>query len=502
MQGQEPGRRLLELWGEVEDLEKVDQILSWDAETKMPPRGTAGRGKLRATVAGLRHARLASPELADALAAATEAAEPGSELAAQVREAERLVRRTRRIPERLAREQAEARTEGHVAWVRAREESDFALFRPALERLIALAREEAAALAEDFPNPYDAMLDAFEPGAREAELVPLFARLSERLGPLVRAVAESGVVVDEEPVRGSYPMEAQRAFALEVAARMGFDFEAGRLDRAVHPFCSGFNPGDVRITWRWNVEDFRSGLFGVMHEAGHGLYEQGLPAGWQRTPIGAAVSLGVHESQSRFWENMVGRSRAFWTWALPRFHETFPERRDLDLDRLVPTLRTVRPSLIRVEADEGTYDLHVVVRFEVERRLFAGELGVDDLPAAWDEGYERHLGIRPPDAARGVLQDVHWSFGAFGYFPTYTLGNLIMAQLNRTAREALGDVDAMLAAGELRPLLDWLRENVHRHGSRYPAMELVERATGRQLGAEDWLAVRAAAVEEVYGVRA
>ena len=237
-----------------------------------------------------------------------------------------------------------------------------------------------------------------------------------------------------------------------------------------------------------------------MHEAGHGLYEQGLPAEWQRTPIGGAVSLGIHESQSRLWENLVGRSRAFWEFAEPLFREHFPTAPKASLDGLLPALNTIQPSPIRVEADQGTYDLHIAVRFDLERRLFAGELDVPDLPAAWDDAYEDCLGIRPANAAEGVLQDIHWSFGAFGYFPTYTLGNLVNAQLFRAAGEALGDLDAMFARGEFGPLLEWLRENVHRHGARYSAGELVRRATGRELSTDDYLARRRAAAAEVYGV--
>jgi len=494
-------RRFLELWEEVAVLDKVEQVLSWDAETQMPPGGDEARAAQRATLAGLRHARLASDELHDALERAAAEAEPESVLAAQVREARRVVRRTRRIPERLAREQARARSLAHRVWSDARAAADFARFRDALAQLVALAREEAACLAADFERPYDALLDSYEPGARTSELTPLFAELAAELGPLVRAVADCGREVDESPARGHWPEAAQLALGRELAEAMGFDFRAGRLDRAVHPFCTGFAPGDVRLTWRSVEDDFRPGLFGILHEAGHGLYEQGLPVAWQGTPIGGPVSLGVHESQSRLWENMVGRSRAFWRFALPRLHEHFPAARSLALDELAPTLRTVRPSLIRVEADEGTYDLHVLVRFELERALFAGELEVDDLPGAWDDAYERHLGLRPPDAAQGVLQDIHWSMGAFGYFPTYTLGNLMMAQLWSAAEEALGALDEALARGELRPLLDWLREHVHRHGSRYPAAELIERATGRPLGVGDYLAHRARAVEQVYGIR-
>jgi len=495
-----PGSRLLELWGEVADLQHALELAGWDEETQMPPRGQHGRGKLMGTLAGMLHARLVARELSDAIAEAEESAGADGVLAAQAREAKREVRRASRIPASLAREKAEAQSAGLAAWKAARERSDFGLFRDPLARLVDLVREEADALREDGQRAYDVLVDEYEPGTSEAELAPLFDGLRAELAPLVGAVVDSGKVVDEEPILGDYAPEAQLAFGCEVARRMGFDFDAGRIDRAAHPFCTGFGPGDVRITWRFLERDFRSALYGIMHEAGHGLYEQGLPTAWQRTPIGAAVSLGVHESQSRLWENLVGRGASFWRWALPRFHEHFPAKRGLTADELLPALRTVKPTPIRVEADEGTYDLHVMVRFDLERRLFAGELGVDDLPAAWDAGYGELLGIRPANAAEGVLQDLHWASGSFGYFPTYTLGNLMMAQLYRAAGEALGDLEEALAAGDFAPLRGWLRENVHRHGSRFAAGELIERATGRPLSADDYLAQRRRAVEAVYGI--
>ena len=493
--------RLLELWGEIVDLERTSSILAWDQETQMPPKGSADRGQLQSTLAGLLHARLSSQELSEALEAAAQAAGPGSVAAGHVREARRRVERVARVPERLARELALARSAGHEAWVAARGADDFSLFEKELAHLIALKREEAGLIAGADGRPFDALLDEFEPGMTEAALVPLFDRLRAELSPIVRAVADSGRAVDESPARGHFPEANQRAFGRAVAEAMGFDFEAGRLDLAPHPFCSGFAPRDVRITWRYHEEDFRPALYGIMHEAGHGLYEQGLPLEWQRTPLGGAVSLGMHESQSRLWENLVGRSRAFWEWALPLFREHFPDGPAV-LDALWPTLHTIQPSLIRVEADQGTYDLHIAVRFEIERALFAGELEVGDLPGAWDDRYEELLGIRSPSVADGVLQDIHWSFGGFGYFPTYTLGNLINAQLFEAAREELGDLDTMFARGEFAPLLSWLREKVHRHGSFHSADELVQRATGRPLSPDAHLAQRRAMAREIYGVSA
>ncbi|MFQ5749445.1 MAG: carboxypeptidase M32, partial [Planctomycetota bacterium] len=472
-----PQDRLFALWGEIRDLENAEALLSWDQETGMPPRGQGARGRCLATLAGLKHARLTDPGLSEVLDACAGEAAPGSEPEAQVREARRHVDRAVRVPVELAKALAAATSSGLVAWQKARRKADFALFRDHLVTLVRLRREQAAAIDPARP-PYDVLMDEFEPGATEEELTPLFAKLREALAPLVRGVAECGQGVDERPALGHYPPEKQLAFGRMAAARMGFDFEAGRIDRSTHPFCTGFGPGDVRITWRCQEDDFRPALFGIMHEAGHGLYEQGLNPAWEGTPIGPAVSLGVHESQSRLWENLVGRSRAFWTWALPRFVETFPDKKGLTVDALWPALHAVRPSFIRVEADEVTYNLHIAARFGIESALFRGELEVDDLPAAWDDAYEELLGIRPRDMAEGVLQDIHWAMGMFGYFPTYTLGNLINAQLFETARRELGDVEGMVSKGELAPLREWLREKIHRFGSRYPARELVQRATG------------------------
>jgi len=495
----DPVERLHALWGEIADLSHAASLLSWDQETHMPRRGGEARAQLQATLAGVRHAKLVAPELSEIVERCAERAEPHGVLAAEVREARRILNRVTRLPERLAREKAAAAAQGHEAWAAARAARDFALFRPALERLVSLAREEAQLLSRAGDAPYDVLLDEYEPGARAADVARWLGDLRRELAPLVQAAARSSRRPDPRAATGSFPRAAQLAFARDVAERFGFDFERGRLDEAPHPFCSGFGPDDVRLTWRADEHDFRPALFGILHEAGHGLYEQGLPAAWQRTPLGDAVSLGVHESQSRLWENLVGRSASFWRWALPRFRQAFPGARALTEERLLPLLHSSEPSLIRVEADQGTYDLHVCVRFELERALFAGELEVAELPAAWDEAYAATLGLRPPDASAGVLQDIHWSMGAFGYFPTYTLGNLIAAQLFAAAGRALGDLDALFARGEFRPLLEWLRENVHRHGSRYPAGELVQRATGRPLDSADYLAQRRADIGEFYG---
>lgn len=491
-------RRLYELWGEIHDIRAASDLLEWDQDTTMPAQGLAARGKAVATLEGLKHRGLTSPELHEVLEVCADAAPEGSLLAAQVRCAQRDVERAAHVPLSLARALAEARVVGFASWRQARETSDFDLFAAELERLIELKRQEASAIDPHRPL-YDVVLDEYEPGATEAELVPLFARLRAELIPLVRGVGE-GEGVDERPARGNFAPRRQREFGRAVTAAFGFDFAAGRLDEAVHPSCMGIDRRDVRLTWRYETGDFRPATFGILHEAGHGLYEQGLPEGLWRTPAGAVVSLGLHESQSRLWENHVGRSRGFWRWALPRYRQAFPDAPEVDVERMWALLHTVKPSLIRVEADEGTYNLHVAVRFELERALFAGHLEARDLPRAWDDLYQELLGIRPPDAARGVLQDIHWSQAMFGYFPTYTLGTMAAAQLFAAAGRQLGDLEAAFAEGDFAPLLGWLRERVHRHGSRYEAGELIERVTGKPLAPDDLLDYLRQTTREVYGV--
>lgn len=490
---------LLRHWSTFHDLKSVSSLASWDQEVVMPAGGGSGRAAVMGTLAGLRHQALLAPELTDAIESVETSAAPDSVEAAHARLARFQVDRARNVPEALARELAVATAEAHESWKAARAASDTKLFARDLERLVNLTRELATHLPGE-GSAYERLMQAYEPGVRERDLVPLFDELEQALVPWIHAVGGSGREIDESPALGHFDEAAQRAFAREVSEAMGFDYTRGRLDRAAHPFCSGFGPGDVRLTWRHLDDDFRSALYGVIHEAGHGLYEQGLPDDWSRTPLGNAVSLGVHESQSRLWENHVGRSRGFWEWAMPMFRRHFPDHPQADVDAMVRALNTIKPSLIRVEADEGTYDLHIAIRFSLERRLFAGELEVSDLAEAWDASYERLLGVRPSNAAEGVLQDIHWSSAAFGYFPTYTLGNLMAAQLFGAAEEELGALEPAFARGEFQPLLTWLRREVHSSGSRYPADVLIERATGAPLGTEAYLERRRRNLHEVYGL--
>lgn len=491
-------------WSDIAALGSAAAVLSWDQETQMPPKGQASRGHSLSVLAGLHHDKLTHASLLDAIdAAAAEAESSGDALLAdQVAAARRDVVRASAVPSDLARRMAEVQSRALGVWQRARADDDFAAFVPVLTEVVSMTKEQADALvaAGVAENRYDALLDGYEPGATQAELGTLLGALRDQLAPLVKAVADSGVVIDESPAHGNFPDAAQLALGHAVATAIGYDFDAGRLDASAHPFTTGFGPGDVRITWRSEPDDFRPGLFGIMHECGHAMYEQGLPAAFAGTPLGEAVSLGVHESQSRLWENHVGRSRSFWSWALPHLHDHLPGTSKVTVDTLFPVLHTVKPSPIRVEADEGTYNLHVVARFEIEQLLIADKVQVDDLAEVWNTTYQELLGIRPPSDTDGVMQDIHWALGAFGYFPTYTLGNLIAAQLFDAASDAIDDLDSLIAAGQFAPLLDWLRENVHVHGRRIGAPELVRRATGRALSSEPFLASLRDTTAEVYGI--
>lgn len=489
-------------WADVNAIGNAAAVLGWDQQTQMPPKGAAARDQALSVLAGLQHDKLTDPALVEALDEAEASIAGDDVMAVQIREARRDVLRASAIPGDLARRIAEVQSRAFGVWQSAKADDDFATFEPALAEVIELTKEEAAALvaAGIASKPYDALLDAYEPGSTEDELAPLLGDLRDELAPLVQAVADGDVEVDESPAQGVFAESDQRSFGAMVARALGYDFDAGRLDVAAHPFTTSFGDGDVRITWRSEGDDFRSGLFGIMHEAGHAMYEQGLPAEYANTPVGRYVSLGIHESQSRLWENQVGRSKEFWTWALPKFQEQFPDKADVTVDAMFRALHTVTPSLIRVEADEATYNLHIVARFELERQIIAGDVAVRDLPELWASTYQDLLGIRPERVSDGVMQDIHWAVGSFGYFPTYTLGNLIAAQLFDAAGNAIDDLGGKIASGDFAPLLDWLRTNVHQVGRLLTADEIVEKATGAPLSSRPFLDYLTAVTKDVYGI--
>jgi carboxypeptidase Taq len=436
-----------------------------------------------AMLAGLYHERATDPAIGDLLQASESLAEIqlNSPEAANLREWRRAFDRLTKLPRTLVEELARTTSMAQQEWVEARKANDFARFRPWLEAIIGLKRQEAACLTTG-GEPYDALLDEYEPGANGRDLGSLFAELRRDLVPLVAAIQGSTAGPRDRALEGDYPVDRQKIFGETVAQAIGFDFERGRLDTTAHPFCTGIGPGDVRITTRFDVRDFSSAFFGILHEVGHGLYEQGLDPDHHGEPIGEAVSLGVHESQSRLWENAVGRSRAFWEHWLPFAKRIFREPlHAIGLDQFHAAINRVEPSLIRVEADEVTYNIHIMIRFELEKALIGGNLSVSDLPGAWNERYRDDLGIKPLDDAHGCLQDIHWAAGLVGYFPTYTLGNLYAAQLYARADADLGGLENAFVRGHFGELLSWLREKIHKNGQRNRAAELIERATGSSL---------------------
>ena len=502
-----PYARLLSELREIALLRSVSSLLSWDEQTHLPPRGASHRAAQAGLLATLAHARLTSPKLGDLLAAAesdlsTSDRTGDSDAAVNLRETRRSYERERKLPPELVEELSRTEVLAQQAWADARAKSDFPAFEPWLKKTLDLKRRQADCIGfAATGDPYDALLDEYEPGETAAGIARVFQSLRGPLVDLIGRVAESPRKAPAHLLARHFPAAAQEKLAREAAAAVGFDFSAGRLDVSVHPFCSDLGPGDVRITTRYREDDFGDAFFGVLHEAGHALYEQGLPPAHFGTPLCEAVSLGIHESQSRMWENFVGRGRPFWRWCLPKARHVFPQALEgVSEDDWHFAVNDVRPSFIRTESDEATYNLHVLLRFELERAMVRGELSVRDVPAAWDEKMRHYLGVTPPNDALGCLQDIHWSGGSFGYFPTYTLGNLYAAQFFEKARADLGDLDASIAAGDFAPLLGWLREKIHRHGKRFTARRLVREVTGDDLRAEPLLNHLRSKAAELYGV--
>jgi carboxypeptidase Taq len=456
------------------------ELLGWDEETCMPRGGAAHRGRQMALLAGLHHERLTDPRVEEWLAdvdGTPLVADPLSPEAVNVRELRRTYDRACQVPRALVEELAQITSLAQQEWAVARRRAEFARFLPWLTRIVNLKRREAESHGGDL---YDALLEDYEPGARSKALARTFAQLREELGPLLAAIAGAHRRPNVGVLARRFPLQRQRTFVQRVAAAVGFDFAAGRLDRTTHPFFTSIGPGDCRIATRYALNQFEEAFFATLHEVGHGLYEQGLPAEHYGTPMGEAPSLGLHESQARLWENAVGRSRGFWQHFFPLARQAFPAAlRNVTLDDFHFALHHVAPSRNRVRADEVTYNLHIGIRFELERALIHGDLRPEDLPGAWNEAYRRDLGIVPPDDAEGCLQDGHWAAGMIGYFPTYTIGNIFAAQLMEQARAEIGNPDEAFGRGEFGELLGWLRRRVHTQGSRHGALRLIEEITGK-----------------------
>jgi carboxypeptidase Taq len=492
----------LKQWtAEISDLRHACAVLEWDKNTMMPPLGAPLRTEQLATLERITHERFTSQRTGELIAAAEAELNgtPADSIEARnVSEARRLYEKDRQVPLELAVARAKAASHGYSAWVEARQADDFEAFAPALERNVELTREYIACF-DGFDDPYDVVLDDFAPGLPTTRVTELFAELKDELIPLIAAVREREV--DVAPLHVLYPVDGQRKLVDQALRWMGFNDAGWRLDDTVHPFETSFSVTDVRLTTRYAEDYFPTSLYGAMHECGHGLYEAGIAPELQRTPLGSIRSSAIHESQSRLWENMVGRGRPFTGALLPHVRETSGGvLGDLDHETLFRAVNAVSPTTIRIEADEATYSLHIVVRFELERALLAGDLAVSDLPAAWNDLMREYLGIDVPSNAEGVLQDVHWSAGLMGYFPTYALGNLIAGQLWERARLDMPDLDAQLSAHELQGLREWLREKVHRHGSRYSDVELLEQVVGGPITIGPFISYLKAKLGDVYGI--
>ena len=464
-------------------LAQIAGLLSWDQEVMMPPNGAASRAEQAAALEEVTHQRNSHPRLGEWLDKLNEA-DLSAEEAANVRLTRRSYERTRNIPASLATELARTTSRAQGIWAKARQANDFQQFAPILENIIELKRQEAACLTKDGQTAYDALLNDFEPGMNVAELQPLLEGMRPRLSSLRQRISDSGR--SQPQMSGTFSESAQMELARELADSVGYDWQSGRLDKSVHPFSSG-TAQDARITTRIDADDPLGCLYSTVHELGHALYEQGITGELGLTPVNNHVSLGVHESQSRLWENQIARSRSFCHWFAPRFMDAFGDCGIADADDLYRAVNRVETGYIRTESDEVHYNLHVLLRFELERELVAGELDVSDLESEWNRRFERDFGRAVPDAANGVLQDVHWSVGLFGYFPTYSLGNIYAAQLNVALHKQVPDLDDQLAEGQTGAVLSWLRNNVHRHGSLYEPAELMQRASGQAVSAEPLL---------------
>lgn len=491
---------LLQLSGVLCDLRAVSELLSWDLEVFMPKGSASARSFHTSTLEVICHEKQTSPRIGYLLSKLEDVNQDSLTLhgKALIRETRRAYDRAKKLPKKLVGDIAQATATGFANWERAKKESDFSLFRDSLQHIFELKKETAHCIGFA-QSPYDALLDEYEPGTTVSQIESLFISLRQSLIPLVERY--SMVAIDDSFLSQDVEDWIQEDLCREILSAMGFNFTTGRLDKSSHPFTTSFDSTDVRLTTRYEEESCLSSLFSSIHEGGHGLYEQGVDARLSRTALAGGVSLGVHESQSRFWENIIGRSSAFWeSWypylcdALIRHEYTVPE-----FSQFMQCINKVRPSLIRVNADEVTYNLHIILRFEIEKALIEGTMLVDEIPDAWNEKMEKYLGVVPGTIADGCLQDVHWSCGLVGYFPTYTIGNLLSAQLLKTLRTDHPDMDECIEKGELSFMREWLRERVHCHGLTYPPEELIRKVTGEDLNPSYFVEYLTAKMATLFG---
>lgn len=498
-----------ELRGRCEELAALGSaasLLGWDQNTYMPPKGAEARGRTLAVISELAHHKLTSPEtgaLIKDLYDWAQAKGHDSFEASFLRAVKRDYDQEVKLPAALVKEISLATTASFEAWHKARKASDFAMFAPHLEKIAQLNLRKAEALGFE-KSPYDALLDLYDPGTKRGKLDAIFAELTAGLKPVIKAINERADKVSSAPFKGDFEPGAQLKLSLEIAQALGYDVSRGRQDLSAHPFSTGIaSPDDSRITTRALRDWLPACVYASIHETGHALYEQGFPSEFAFTPLAGASSLGMHESQSRFWENLVGRSRAFATWALPLYRRHFPGKFDeCSAEDLYRAANRSEASLIRVEADEVTYNLHIALRYGIETQLLDGSLKVKDAPELWNARMKEYLGVTPANDAEGILQDVHWGYGMIGYFPSYTMGNLISAQLHAALRRDLPDMDARVEKGDFAPILAWLRAKVHSQGRKYEPEELLQKAIGEKLSVKPFVDYITAKYSALYGFKA
>ncbi len=499
MQTQQLYKEYVAIMQKAADLNNAAAVLGWDQEVYMPAKGAPYRGRQLATLATQAHEILTGEGLGKLLHELSLATDLEENQSANIRLSLEDYEKNKKLPPAFVEELSMLTSECFNAWIAARKQNDFNLFAPSLSRMIALKRKQAELYGYS-EHPYDALLDEYEKGATVAMLDPIFNGIKEQL-PVLLSKIKSAPQVNNDLFHKHFPRQQQWNFSIDVLKGMGFDFDAGRQDYSEHPFTTSFAPADVRLTTRVDENNYASLLWSCIHEGGHGLYEQGLPEIEYGMPLGAAASLGIHESQSRFWENCIGRSLEYWKHYFPRLQAYFPSQlQHVTTEDFFKAANRVEPSLIRTEADELTYHFHVLIRYEIEKALITGTLDTKDLPAKWNELYNKYLGVTPKDDKTGVLQDVHWSHGSFGYFPTYTLGSFYAAQFYAQAGKEIPDMAQKLYTGDLGPIMLWLREKVHRHGRKYTSEQLCEKITGNKLDTGFFIRYAIEKYKLVYGI--
>jgi carboxypeptidase Taq len=490
---------------EIHDLHMARAILGWDQHTKMPPKGGEMRAEQLSTLDRFSHELFISDDVGrmlDDVSDYEQGLEPDSDDARLIKVTRHDYEKAKRVSGDLRAEMTRAGANALPAWIEARQKSDFSIFLPYLKRNLELTHEYIDCFdGMGFETPYDVLLDDFDEGLTGAEVRTVFDELKGELVPLIAEIKENADRVDDSSLHGDFPAEKQRAFALKVLERFGFDHEAWRLDPTVHPFAMSAGTRDIRLTTRYDETDLSASLFATIHEFGHGFYESNVNPALERTPLSAVTSMSLHESQSRMWENLVGRGMPAWRFFYPQLQEAFPAQfGDVELETFYGAINKVEPSFIRVEADEATYNMHIILRFELEQEMLSGEVALEDLPEVWNARMSQYLGIDVPDDAHGVLQDVHWSGGAIGYFPTYSLGNVVSVQLWEKIRGDLPDLESQFEQGEFGELGSWLRENLHHDGRKYNSKEMLERIVGGGMDPAPYLGYLRSKLGDIYGL--